>query len=65
MITEVQEDDEVLRRRLQPTHQLPQLIFRELPEARLFAFNLQFSARPAVGIFPQVQLTRELLTMVE
>jgi hypothetical protein len=65
MTTEVQQDDEVLGRRLQPANQLPQLILRQPPEARLFAFVLQFTTRPAVDLFPQVQLKRELLRRVK
>ena len=65
MAPEVQEDDVVLGRSLQPAHEPPQLILRHSPEARLFAFVLKCPVVPSVYIFPQVQLTRQLLTGVK
>ncbi len=44
MIPEIQEDDEVLGRSLQPAHQPPQLILRQLPEARLLALIYHLSS---------------------
>ena len=65
MAHEVQEDDAVLGRSVQPARQLPQLIRRQTPEAGLIAFVFQFPVGPAVGISPQVQLRRELLAAVQ
>ena len=65
MAVEVQEDDVVLGRSLQPAHEPPQLILRHSPEARLIVFVLECPVVPAVGILPQVQFTRQLLTGVK
>ena len=51
MAVEVQADDAVLGRSAQPARELPQLIRRQLPEAGLKAFALQFPVGPAVGVY--------------
>ena len=65
IVAEVQEDDAVLGRSVQPARELPQLIRRQTPEAALIAFVVQFPVGPAAGIFPQVQLRRELRAAVQ
>ena len=65
MAPEIQEDDVVLVRSLQPTHELPQFILMHLSEARLSIIDAKFPVGPAAGICSQVQLTRKQLTGVK
>ena len=64
MTAKVQKDDVVLGRSLQPAHELPQLILRQLPVA-LRSIITYLPVRPGVAFRPQMQLTRELLTGVK
>ena len=65
MAPEIQEDDVVLARSLQLTHELPQFILLHLSEARLSIIEAKFPVCPAAGICSQVQLTREQLSGVK